>query len=82
MNIIELAKEHNIHVYNNPEDGIKQLEAFATAIIEDYKTGLVPVAVVDEVAEDLHHGNYIFNGKFIGDKLPVNTKLYELGETK
>ncbi len=80
MSIIELAKEHGIHVFNNPEDGIKQLEAFATAIIENYKAGLVPVG---EIANDARTG-HSYNILFYSNSVSIGTKLYALplGETK
>jgi hypothetical protein len=82
MNIIELAKKCGFDIsegevlvgdYGNVNTITKELEAFATAIIENYKAGLVPVA-------------YEFKGRYfdpdqIADE-SLCTKLYELRETK
>jgi hypothetical protein len=75
MNIIELAKQEGWEVTDG--DGfyfdINGLEAFATAIIENYKAGLVPVAYA-------RNGHLFFEEQIADESLYI--KLYELGETK
>lgn len=83
MNILELAKAHGIHVYNNPVDGLDQLQSFAQAVIEEYKASLVPVAWME-----LYKGepnNLDFNRVKLRE-YPVEfyaiKPLYALGKTK
>jgi hypothetical protein len=85
MNIIELAKEYGDSTWidDNPLSftfAIKNLQAFATAIIEDYKAGLVPVAwmATDENHIEWRKGSLIELG-FKEDEIKP---LYALGETK
>ena len=82
MNIIELAKECGFDIsqgevivgdYGNVNTITKEIEAFATAIIENYKAGLVPVAYA--------RNGHLFFEEQISDK-SLYIKLYELGETK
>ena len=49
MNILKLAKECEI-IFDTSE----QIEAFAQAVIEDYKASLVPVAHID-ITKRLDH---------------------------
>jgi hypothetical protein len=76
MNIIELAKECGGYFLSQNERynfQLIELEAFATAIIENYKAGLVPVAYA--------RNGHLFFEEQISDK-SLYIKLYELGETK
>ena len=85
MNIIELAKEMlQRKVYLGAmgfECTDAQLEAFATAITENYKAGLVPVSFtwdddgVDKYTNDTDYVGSLSKHIFI-------TPLYALGETK
>ncbi len=82
MNVIELAKEKakefcNAGGHLNFNFTEVQLEAFATAIIDNYKAGLVPVAIVNKNTPSWYLQELI--GVF---KLDNGTKLYALGETK
>ena len=80
MNIIELAIQEGWEVpggegfyFDNNE-----LEAFATAIIENYKAGLVPAVYIDEF------GNIELNLKdwMVDEPNVFWIPLYALGETK
>ena len=82
MNIIELAKEcgmiSSTSYYKDMECKVlhyrnNELQAFATAIIENYKASLVPVAYA--------RNGHLFFEEQISDK-SLYIKLYELGETK
>ena len=83
MNTIETAiKCGVIGLSIDPIHNQKQLQAFAQAVIEDYKAGLVPVAHID-----INNRKLEFTSKFdfsnlalCGDYPPV--QLYALGETK
>lgn len=93
MNILEIAKEcgftpHTIHgglivkhssgAWVDIED---KLQAFAQAVIEDYKASLVPVAFMN--GDDLYH-NHAMAVKKQRDGFSRITPLYTLpsGETK
>jgi hypothetical protein len=85
MNIIELAKEcrflvgeHQIGQYVTTH----QLEAFATAIIENYKAGLVPVAYVEYVWVTDVDGLQSPERNLLDYDNGNCTPLYALGETK
>lgn len=69
MKVTELPKGHE-YVMNKEE-----LQAFAQAVIENYKAGLVPVAYA-------RNGHLFFEEQIADESLYI--KLYELpsGETK
>lgn len=68
MNILKLAKECEI-IFDTSE----QLEAFAKAVIDNYKASLVPDAYA-------RNGHLFFEEQIADESL--YTKLYALGETK
>ena len=79
MNIIELAKECNLYATENSYTlYTKELEAFATAAIENYKAGLVPVAY----GVTGNDGKVFFLKATITLDGHTSTPLYALGETK
>jgi hypothetical protein len=88
MNIIELAKEYGDSTWIDDKPlsftfANADLQAFATAIIENYKAGLVPVAEITRIYPETRMSPSL---DWEGDTLalPVGTPLYALtlGETK
>ena len=76
MNILKLAKECEI-IFDTSE----QIEAFAQAVIEDYKASLVPVAHIDITKRKvILDDTFVFKTPTIA--VMDDIQLYALGETK
>lgn len=94
MTILEIAKECGLADYRGHIKNQAELEAFAAAVLEDYKAKLVPVGwIVDGSYYDGDISKYKPNGNLVKDNavdylcevikdLPIGTKVYALGETK
>lgn len=73
MNILEIARACGIKT-NNPITGTECIEAFAAAVIEEYKASLVPVAYVDKnsagkISFKSYYADYFDMSNFVGISL-------------